>query len=237
MDSGEVRPLLEYASWLLDMVDPRNVPRGMAQPAAAPTLDEVVRSLLAVPHVESSALLTAVAVLSRRDDLRARVADEVRRRGHVFPRWLAELHRSEAADRAVQVTEPLQDGYELLVGVTVPGGFPLSVAAFIDNNLNSAVKSALVAPRALDVATREIHAAADDPDLVFAPISPADARAHILDGIEAGELASSLARRRGSRRRRPRSGRRAAPQQRAGRPRRRPRARTPDDGVRPGPGP
>ncbi len=180
--SGEVRPLLEYTSWLLDVLDPRNEAEGV------PSLEEMVGRLFAVRTQESSALLTAMAALGRDDDLRRRVADEVRGRGHVFPRWLAELHRAEAADRAVQVTEPLQDGTELLVGVTIPGDSPLSVAVFLDNNLAGAVKGALLAPRTVDLAAEEMRAAAEDPDLVLSDVSPADARAQILEGIQAGEM-------------------------------------------------
>jgi hypothetical protein len=87
----------------------------------------------------------------------------------------------------VQVTEPLQDGTELLVGVTIPGDSPLSVAVFLDNNLAGAVKGALLAPRTVDVAADEMRAAAEDPDLVLSDLSPADARARIIEGLVAGE--------------------------------------------------
>jgi len=181
-----VRQLLEYASWLLDSVDPRNA--GIEESGTSRTLDDLIGSYLDVATAESSALLTALATLHGDEDLRSRIAAEVGRRGDVLPEWLAELHNARVIDRAVQITEPLEDGVEFLVGVELAGGEALSMAAFIDNNLNAAVKDALVAPRPLDDTARELQAAADDSDLVFSDIPAADARAHIVAGVEAAGM-------------------------------------------------
>src|SRR4051812_9041341 len=79
--------------------------------------------------------LGAIATLTVDDELRRRVRREIAERGHVLPRWLAELHHTRPVDRAVEVSTVFRDADELLVGVTMPDGRPLTAVVRIDNEL------------------------------------------------------------------------------------------------------
>ena len=56
-------------------------------------------------------------------------------RGHPLPRWLVDLHRAEPVDRAVELSTPFRVVDELLVGVVLPGGQPVTALVRIDNEL------------------------------------------------------------------------------------------------------
>ena len=98
------------------------------------TLEDLIRSFSAVDRVETSAALLAIATLAVDADLRRRVRREIADRGHVLPRWLAELDRTAPVDRAVEISTVFRDADELLVGVTVPGGHPFTAVVRIDND-------------------------------------------------------------------------------------------------------
>jgi hypothetical protein len=118
VDSPTPGPLLGVVGLLLSAAADSDDP--------AASLDDLVRSFSAVDRLETSAALLAMATLTVDADLRRRVRREIAERGHVLPRWLAELDRSTPVDRAVEVSTVFRDADELLVGVTVPGGHPLT---------------------------------------------------------------------------------------------------------------
>ncbi len=181
-------PLLDLASGLLGVVDPRGR-NPFGPPVEALDRDELVRTFLEVPLPETSALLAAMAGLSGDDVLRRRVQREIAERAHPLPRWLAELHRATAAARAIEVTDVLGDGDNLLVAVTLPGGHPLTAVVYVDHNLGTLVKDAFVLPEGLDgVLTQLVAASSDDPDLTARPLDPADARARITDAVRTGAM-------------------------------------------------
>jgi hypothetical protein len=187
LDSGLAWPLLDYASYLLDLVDERNVPLDQPPEEEGPTLEDLASTFLAVPRYESSALLAALAGLADDEFLRLRVRGEIAERGHELPEWLVALDAATAVDRAVLITEPLDDGYQVLIGATLRGGHDLTAVVFIDNNRNSAVTSAFVVPRPLADTAAEMQELAEDPDLTFGDLSPADARVHITEAIDEGD--------------------------------------------------
>src|SRR4051812_45995928 len=73
------------------------------------TLDELVRSFSGADRVETSGALLAIATLTVDTELRRRVRREIGERGHVLPRWLAELHHTSPVDRAVEVSTVFRD--------------------------------------------------------------------------------------------------------------------------------
>ena len=123
LDADEPLELLELASTLLDVVDRRSDNPFSPDPDR-PTREQLLESLFAAPLPETSALLAAVAALSRDDVLRRRVSREIAGRAHALPEWLAEVSKAVAEPEAVEVTHPLGDGDDILVSVTLPGGHP-----------------------------------------------------------------------------------------------------------------
>src|SRR5918998_5280794 len=109
--TGEPLDLLALTSAFLAATDPRD--RRLFGPQDGPSLpprEEIVGTFFEVPLPETSALLTAIAVLTGDDVLRARVRREVAGRAHVLPRWLAELDRARPHDRILQMAHVLGDG-------------------------------------------------------------------------------------------------------------------------------
>jgi hypothetical protein len=188
LDGDEPLPLLALASSLLAAVDPRDRDP-LAEPAADdPSLEEMVESLLATPLPETSALLTALAVLSGIEELRKRVVQEVASRAHSLPGWLAELHRAEPGDEAAEITDLHGDGAQVLFEITLLGGHAVTVIVGIEHDAGSAVGDVLALPVGMDVALDEVLTEYDDPDVKWVPLAPADARARVEGAIAAGEV-------------------------------------------------
>ncbi|MGK5112016.1 hypothetical protein [Geodermatophilus sp. CPCC 205506] len=174
VDSSTPGPLLGAVGLLL------SVAAGADDPGA--TLDDLVRTFSAADRVETSAALLAIATLTVDAELRRRVRREIADRGHVLPRWLAELDRSEPVDRAVEASTVFRDADELLVGVTVPGGHPLTAVVRIDNELGAVAIDGFVVESPL-AAVLEPLVDDDDPDVRVHDIPPADARARITAAL------------------------------------------------------
>jgi hypothetical protein len=174
VDSPTPGPLLGAVGLLLSVAAEGDDPGAL--------LDELVRSLSAADRVETSAALLAIATLTVDADLRRRVRREIAERGHVLPRWLAELDRTEPGDRAVEVSTVFRDADELLVGVTVPGGHPLTAVVLVDNELGAVATDAYVVQSPL-ASVVELLTEDDDPDVRAHDVPPADARARIAAAL------------------------------------------------------
>ncbi len=174
VDSPTPGPLLGAVGLLL------GVAAGADDPAG--TLDDLVRSLSDADRVETSAALLAIATLTVDTDLRRRVRREIADRGHVLPRWLAELDRAEPVDRAVEISTVFRDADELLIGVTVPGGHPLTAVVRIDNEIGAFATDGYVVQSPL-ASVVPLLVEDDDPDVRVRDIPPADARARIAGGL------------------------------------------------------
>ncbi|MEX5718595.1 hypothetical protein [Geodermatophilus maliterrae] len=161
------------------------VAAGADDPAG--TMDDLVRSLSGVDRVETSAALLAIATLTADPDLRRRVRREIAERGHVLPRWLAELDRSTPVDRAVEISTVFRDADELLVGVTVPGGHPLTAVVRIDNDLGAVATDGYVVQSPL-ASVVPLLVEDDEPDVRVRDIAPADARARITAALQELDL-------------------------------------------------
>jgi hypothetical protein len=150
------------------------------RPDPPATFDDLVASLFTSPMVETSALLLAVAILRGNADLLRRARLEIAARGDVLPHWLVELDSSVPVGRAVAVARGVADVEYVLVGVEVPGGGHLTVAARVDLDLGCLLSDALVIGEPLPAAEQLLaDEAADDPDAVVTVLSPDDARARI----------------------------------------------------------
>ena len=174
VDSPTPGPLLGVVGLLLSVA-------GRADDPAA-TLDDLVRGFSAADRVETSAALLAIATLTVDPALRRRVRREIAERGHVLPRWLVELHRTEPVDRAVEVSTVFRDADELVVGVTVPGGHPLTAVVGVDNELGAVAIDGYVVESPLDSVV-DLLTEDGDADLRVRDVSAADARARLTPAL------------------------------------------------------
>lgn len=172
-------PLLGVAALMLD------VTAGADDPGAH--REELVLGMAGSGRSETSAAAVAVATILGDDELRRRVRREIADSGLVLPRWLAELHRTEALGRAVEISTVYRDVDQLLVGATVPGGYPLTAVVLVDNELGAFAADGFVVEEPLDeVAAFALADAGEDARL--RDISPADARARIESAIRELDL-------------------------------------------------
>jgi hypothetical protein len=171
-------PLLALVGLLLASAGADDDPAG--------SLDHLVRSFSSLQRPEASAALLAIAVVTADPELRRRVRREIADRGHVLPRWLAELDRTRPAGRAVELSTVLRDADELLVGVVVPGGHPLTAVVRIDNGLGAVATDGYVTGEEVESVVGLL--ADDDPDVRVRDISTADARARITAALHEMEF-------------------------------------------------
>lgn len=186
--SGEPVALLSLASTLVAVADPRE--RNPFEPdrrPELPPLSDLVRSFIEVEGVETSALIAAIAPLITDEVLRQAVERELARRADRLPRWLVELGSAEF-DGAVEMGHVLGDGENVMVGVRLAEGHALSIVAYVDHNLGTAVKDAFVVPEPLDELTALMRERATDPDTTWHDLDPADARARIEAAVERGAM-------------------------------------------------
>lgn len=180
--------LLALASAFLAALDPRRrSPLEPRQEPGLPPVEEIIETFFEAPFRETSALLAVLAVLTGDDVLRVRTRREIAARGHVLPRWLLELDRARPHDHAAGMTDPLGDGENVTLGVTLADGHELSIVVYVDHNLGNLIKDAFVLPGALSTVMALMREAAHDPDVTVTELAPADARARIT---EAGELSA-----------------------------------------------
>ena len=144
----------------------------------AETLNQLVEKLSGQGRAEASAAVLAIAVLTGDTELRRRVRRQLGDRGQAIPRWLAELDRTEPFDRAVEISTAYRDADQLLVGVTVPGGHPLTAVVLVDNELGAFAADGYVVQTRLDDVVPVLLEDAG-PDARVRDIPPADARARI----------------------------------------------------------
>jgi hypothetical protein len=181
--------LMSLVSSLLSALEPqRTSPFGQEPQPGLPTRDELVRTFLDVDRLETSALLAVIAGLSGDDILRRRVRREITGRAHTLPGWLTDLGRT-TVEGVVEMVHVLGDGDNIMIGLSLPGGFALSIVVYIDHNMGTLVKDAFVVPESLDALIEHMRiAAGDGPDTTWADLAPADARVRIRDAIERGAI-------------------------------------------------
>jgi hypothetical protein len=183
---GDPLDLLGLASNVLAFVDPRE--KGPLRDAEQRDQADLVEILLDVERIETTALLTAVAAMCGDEVMATRIRRELAVRTHPLPAWLTDLDGAVAVDRAVVTTEPLNDGEDVLVGVTLPDGSEFAAVVFIEHNAGSVVKDAFVLPGSLDQVLGQMELIFNDPDIEFVDLDPADARIRITQAITHGAM-------------------------------------------------
>lgn len=153
----------------------------------AETLTELVQGLTRQGRPEASAAVLAIATLTGDAELRRRVRRELGESGALLPRWLAELDRTEALGRAVEISTVYRDVDQLLVAVIVPGGHPLTAVVLVDNELGSFAAEGFVLQSSMDDAIPLLLKDAG-PDVRVRDIPTAEARARIDDALRELDL-------------------------------------------------
>lgn len=149
------------------------------------TLDRMrlIQNFVGLVTTESTALLAALAEFLD-DDPVAQTAcrQEVARRHHHIPTWIAELRHVEVY-RAVRFSHVLGDFDELVLGARFPSGHELVSVAHINRNSPSAIDTAEVGYGSIaDLLGRT--PADGDPDVSVIEMTVADAKAWMLQALE-----------------------------------------------------
>ncbi len=187
--SGDPFEFLAYASTLLSAVDPRGQNPFESRRADGPeraTLPMLIESFATAGLPETTALLAALAELGPDELSRARARSALAASPHPVPDWLARLGEASVY-RAVESTHVLGDGDNVMLGARLPGS-ELTVVVYIDHNLGTVVKDAFPVPGPIEDVVEHLRKAAHDPDLKYADISLADARARAASAIELGAM-------------------------------------------------
>lgn len=185
LSTGEPLDFLVYVSTLLAALDPRaKNPFEHTGQQDGVTVPALVESFAEVVLPETAALLAALAELGPDELSRARARRAHAASPHEVPGWLARLDKA-SVDRAVESTHVLGDGENVMLNVRLPG-HDLTMVVYIDHNLGTVVKDGFPAPAGVDEVVSRLREASDDPDIRYADISLADARARISAALEAG---------------------------------------------------
>jgi hypothetical protein len=162
----------------MDVVDPRNQNPSLRDRSDGPGMSEMIDSFVNVDLPETTALLTAMDLLLEGKPASGSIRRELRRRTHRLPAWLTSLTPMRVT-RVMTTTHPFHDGDDVFVEVLTDGGHSLTVAVYIDHNLGTLIKDAFIIPDDIDAVRAILLRHTDDPDVVMAPLDPADARARI----------------------------------------------------------
>lgn len=114
------------------------------------------------------------------DDERCR--REVAARRDALPQWISDLRHVDVY-RAVRMTHAGGEGDEILLGARLAGGGELTCCVFVDHTKASEVKDAFLVPNTINQVISLAAQQNTDPDVSFADMPLADARACIEHGI------------------------------------------------------
>ncbi|WP_197374076.1 hypothetical protein [Mycolicibacterium baixiangningiae] len=185
---GEVRNALDGGHpldflGLLSMVVLGTTAQPLQNPEEQPpSIGELVAAFIDVQVPETTALLAGLGEMLVDDDaLRAQCRQAARQRRDGLPLWLAELGQS-TVHRAVRMTHVLGDGDELLLGVRFADGQEMTGVVSIDHR--SVVTDAFLVPESIDAVLAVAKSNNTDPDVAFADIDRADARASLQEALD-----------------------------------------------------
>ncbi|HUU61404.1 MAG TPA: DUF6398 domain-containing protein [Acidimicrobiia bacterium] len=177
-------PLLLLAAGLVEATDIRNRNPFTPDRSDGPGISELIGSFANVDLPETTAVLTAMAPLLEGKPGSASIRQELRRRTHRLPAWLTSLTPLRVT-RVMTTTHPFHDGEDVFVEALTDGGHSFTVAVYIDHNLGTLIKDAFVIPTDIDAVRAILLNKTDDPEIVMAPLDPADARARIEAAADA----------------------------------------------------
>lgn len=139
---------------------------------------DLIDVLSAAERAETSAALLAIATLTGDPDLRRRTRRQMADRGHVVPRWLAELDRTTGVEEAIELSDVFRGADDLVVGARVPGGHPLTAVVHVVNDFGGSATDGYVVGGTVP-SVRDALLNAENPDERARDVSPADARVRI----------------------------------------------------------
>lgn len=181
--SDDPLDLLMTVSGIIEALDPDRRHPFEQEDAPRVTLAEIVDSFMEVDFAQTTAALMVIEQLVDDDLLVARVGRALSRRTQPMPPWLTRLGDTRL-DGTAQLTDPLGDGADYLVGVRLGDGTPLTALVYVDANLGHAVKDAFVVPAPWqEVTGRLTELAATDGGHVPEPVDPGLARAVVTEAI------------------------------------------------------
>lgn len=183
--SGEPLEFLAVVSGFLEVTDPRSRDPFAPERQRA-GLDDLVESFVGTPYAETTAALTAIKALVADEVLGARIGRELGARRPPLPDWLTGLGQARPEREVWFMTHVLGDGDDHVIGMTLPSGHALSAQVYVDHNLGTVVKDALVVPESLEDLAIKMGTPIDDPDQTLTRTDPAAARAVEKAAIDDG---------------------------------------------------
>lgn len=187
--------LLELTSGLLEVAGRTTTdpfadffPAGSV-PVPVPLLAELVTSFVEVKRPETTALLRVLSHLVTDEIVRARIRRELAERHHGLPSWLDRLDQVRPT-AAVEVSHVLNDGQNVMIDVSLPGGYAVTPVVYVDHNLGTVVKDAFLVRERLDETIAAMSGRlAEDPDMTTRTLDLADARVRVAAAIARGRAA------------------------------------------------
>lgn len=177
-----------HASGLIAVLDPRRKnpfeePSGSA--GTELTLDELTAMFTDLEMPETTAMLALIGQLGCDRPARARAREAAILRFDPLPGWLASLDKASVY-RAVEMTDPLGDGEEIMLGVRLATKDEFTLLLYIDHNLGTVVKDAVGVPAPISAVVDQMDASKIDPDVRLRTFDLADARARLEEAVERG---------------------------------------------------
>ena len=178
--------MMTLASTLVQATTPQASDRFTGSVADRPDATAVFLSFTDPDWPPLNALAFAASVLTADDELARRLRLLVDPAGvDGAPPWLADLDRITVTGVWRQ-THVLGDGDNIVIGWTWPSGQAASAVVYIDHNVGTLVKDAFVVDEPLDDLLRTYRSLAD-PDMSWAEIDPAEARARVSAAMAKAE--------------------------------------------------
>lgn len=151
--------------------------------------ERLIENFIGLRTPEATALLAALAeFLEDEPALQASCRQEVARRRHHVPKWIAELRHVEVY-RAARFTHVLGDLDEIVVGARFPSGFEMVCAAQIEHNTMSTIETVEIWSEPIADVIARYPDEDKDPDVSFVDVTVADAKAWLLRGMNGSRFA------------------------------------------------
>ncbi|MFD4421372.1 DUF6398 domain-containing protein [Agromyces sp. NPDC058484] len=184
--------LLNFASGVVALSEPDQFADLRASAGGAARADRVeladlIESFLSVGLRQTDALLLVVKELIGDELLRRRIRTTVAARKRLVPGWLLRLDQVRPT-QAVEFAHILGDGENVVLGVDLPGGRPMTIVVFVDHNLGTVVKDAFALDVPLDDVIERLQDIDDDHGggITTREAPLADARARIEQALAHG---------------------------------------------------
>jgi hypothetical protein len=185
LDGGRPLDLLGLVSTLIVATAPRQAVLLQAEEDRPPSLEQLVTAFIEMRAPETTALLAVLGELVVGDDaLRTRCRREVGERDDDLPRWLSALAETRV-EEVVRMMHVLGDGEDLLLGVRLADGSPLTCVTHVDHLTTSEINDAFFLPEAVDAVLSVAEANNTDPDTSFVAVDLGAAKAQLQLALDA----------------------------------------------------